>query len=149
MRAVLQRVSEASVTVEGSVVGSIGRGWLVLLGVAKGDTDEDAVKLARKVALLRAFEDADGKMNRGVLDIGGGVLVVSQFTLLGDCRGGNRPSFTEAAPPDVAESLYLKFAEEMAGQGIPTERGVFRADMKVALVNDGPVTLMLDTRKSF
>jgi D-tyrosyl-tRNA(Tyr) deacylase len=130
-------------------VGRIDLGWLVLLGVAKGDTDDDAAKLAEKVVGLRAFEDDQGKMNRSVVDCGGSVLVVSQFTLLGDCRGGKRPSFTEAAPPEEAERLYLLFADKVAEQGVSVARGVFRADMKVSLINDGPVTLLLDSRKAF
>jgi D-aminoacyl-tRNA deacylase len=149
MRAVLQRVSRASVEVEGEIVGRIGVGWLVLLGVAKGDSVEDADKLAEKVAGLRAFEDEGGKMNLAVADVGGSVLVVSQFTLLGDCRAGRRPSFTEAAEPVEAERLYLRFVERMRGLGLTAESGVFRADMKVELVNDGPVTLLLDSRKAF
>jgi D-tyrosyl-tRNA(Tyr) deacylase len=149
MRAVLQRVSRASVEVEGRIVGRIGLGWLVLLGVAKGDLDEDADKLAEKVAGLRAFEDEAGKMNLGVAEVGGSVLVVSQFTLLGDCRAGRRPSFIEAAEPVEAERLYLRFAERLKSLGLPVEIGVFRADMKVELVNDGPVTLLLDSRKAF
>src|SRR4051794_16549659 len=149
MRAVLQRVSRVSVEVEGQVVGRIGVGWLVLLGVAKGDEAADADKLAEKVAGLRAFEDAAGKMNLSVVEVGGAVLVVSQFTLLGDCRAGRRPSFIEAAEPTEAERLYLRFVERMRGLGLTAETGVFRADMKVELVNDGPVTLLLDSRKVF
>ena len=149
MRAVLQRVSRASVEVEGRIVGRIGVGWLVLLGVAKGDSDEDADRLAEKVAGLRAFEDDAGKMNLAVAEVGGSVLVVSQFTLLGDCRAGRRPSFIEAAEPIEAERLYLRFADRVRGLGLAVETGTFRADMKVELVNDGPVTLLLDSRKAF
>jgi D-aminoacyl-tRNA deacylase len=149
MRAVLQRVTRASVQVDGTLVGQIGAGWLVLLGVARGDTDVDADRLAEKVVGLRAFEDDAGKMNRSVLEIAGGVLVVSQFTLLGDCRGGRRPSFIEAAEPAEAERLYLRFADRVALAGVPVATGVFRAMMQVALVNDGPVTLLLDSRKTF
>jgi D-tyrosyl-tRNA(Tyr) deacylase len=149
MRAVLQRVSRASVTVEGQVVGQIDVGWLVLLGVAKGDSDDDAHKLADKVVGLRAFEDDAGKMNLDVSQVGGSVLVVSQFTLLGDCRGGRRPSFTEAAEPLEAERLYLRFVEKIRSLGIIVATGTFRADMKVELLNDGPVTLLLDSRKAF
>ncbi|MDX2039233.1 MAG: D-aminoacyl-tRNA deacylase [Isosphaeraceae bacterium] len=149
MRAVLQRVDEASVTVAGEVVGRIGRGWLVLLGVAKGDADDDADKLADKVVGLRAFEDAEGKMNLAVGDVGGSLLVVSQFTLLGDCRSGKRPSFVEAAAPEEADRLYRRFVERIRGQGLEVATGVFRAEMKVSLVNDGPVTLLLDGRKTF
>jgi D-tyrosyl-tRNA(Tyr) deacylase len=149
MRAVLQRVSRASVEVDGAVVGAIGVGWLVLLGVARGDGDEDADRLAEKVAALRAFEDEAGKMNRSVAEVGGGVLVVSQFTLLGDCRAGRRPSFTEAAEPAEAERLYRRFADRLAATGLPVATGVFRAMMRVSLINDGPVTLLLDSRKAF
>jgi D-tyrosyl-tRNA(Tyr) deacylase len=146
MRAVLQRVSRASVTVEGEVVGAIDAGWLVLLGVAAGDTETDADRLAEKVVALRGFADEASKFNRSVAEIGGGVLVVSQFTLLGDCRKGRRPSFTDAAPPVEAERLYTYFADRVAALGVPVARGVFRAHMHVALVNDGPVTFLLDTR---
>jgi D-tyrosyl-tRNA(Tyr) deacylase len=149
MRAVLQRVSRASVEVEGSIVGRVGLGWLTLVGVAKGDTEDDADRLADKVAALRAFPDEAGKMNRSVADAGGGVLVVSQFTLLADCRAGRRPSFTDAAEPAEAERLYLRFADRLRSLGLPVETGVFRADMKVELVNDGPVTFLLDSRKGF
>lgn len=149
MRAVLQRVARASVEVEGRVVGRIGVGWLVLLGVAKGDRDEDADRLAAKVAGLRAFNDDRGKMNLDAAGVGGSVLVVSQFTLMGDCRGGRRPSFTEAADPVEAERLYLRFADRLRAVGLPVATGVFRADMKVELLNDGPVTLLLDSRKAF
>jgi D-tyrosyl-tRNA(Tyr) deacylase len=149
MRAVLQRVSRASVRVDGQVVGQIDAGWLVLLGVAKGDLDDDADRLAEKVSVLRAFEDDAGKMNRSVAEAKGGVLVVSQFTLLADCRGGRRPSFTEAADPGEAERLYLQFVDKLKATGLPVETGIFRADMKVELVNDGPVTFLLDSRKAF
>jgi D-aminoacyl-tRNA deacylase len=149
MRAVLQRVSRSSVEVEGSCVGRIGPGWLVLLGVERGDTATEAAWIAEKVLNLRAFEDDQGKMNRSVVDVGGGILVVSQFTLLGDCRGGRRPSFTAAAEPVEAERLYLRCAELMAMSGLEVATGVFRAMMKVELVNDGPVTLLLDSRKMF
>jgi D-aminoacyl-tRNA deacylase len=147
MRAVLQRVSRASVEVDGSSVGRIDRGWLVLLGVAQGDTDEDVAWMADKVLNLRGFEDDAGKMNRSVLDIQGGVLVVSQFTLLADCRSGRRPSFTAAAEPILAERLYLLCAERLAGSGLKVATGVFRAMMKVELVNDGPVTFVLDSAR--
>ena len=149
MRAVLQRVSRASVTVDGRVVGEIGVGWLVLLGVARGDEDADADRLADKVVGLRAFADDAGKMNRSVVDDAGSVLVVSQFTLLGDCRAGRRPSFLGAADPAEAERLYRRFAGAVAGHGVAVAEGVFRADMAVELVNDGPVTLLLDSRKAF
>ncbi len=149
MRAVLQRVTRSSVEVEGSCVGQIGRGWLVLLGVERDDTEADAVWMAAKVLNLRAFEDEQGKMNRSVVDVGGGILVVSQFTLLGDCRGGRRPSFTAAAEPADAERLYLHCAELMAKSGLEVAKGVFRAMMMVELVNDGPVTFLLDSRRAF
>jgi D-aminoacyl-tRNA deacylase len=147
MRAVLQRVSRASVEVEGACVGRIAQGWLVLLGVERSDTEADAAWIADKVLKLRAFEDDQGKMNRSVQDVGGSVLIVSQFTLLGDCRAGRRPSFTAAADPAAAERLYLHCAELMAQSGLEVARGVFRAMMKVELINDGPVTLLLDSRK--
>jgi D-tyrosyl-tRNA(Tyr) deacylase len=137
------------VEVDGACVGRIETGWLVLLGVERGDTDADASWMADKVLNLRAFEDEHGKMNRSVADVGGGILIVSQFTLLGDCRGGRRPSFTAAADPAEAERLYLRCAELMAQSGLEVATGVFRAMMKVELVNDGPVTLLLDSRKAF
>jgi D-aminoacyl-tRNA deacylase len=147
MRTVVQRVARASVEVDGALVGRIGLGWLVLLGVARGDTDEEADWLAEKVVNLRAFADEQGKMNRSVVEAGGSVLVVSQFTLLGDCRGGRRPSFTEAAEPAEAERLYRRFCERVAATGVEVATGVFRAHMNVELVNDGPVTFLLDSRK--
>jgi len=145
MRAVIQRVRRASVVVGDETVGAVGAGWLVLLGVAPADTAAEAVWLADKVAHLRAFEDDAGKMNRSVLDVGGGVLVVSQFTLLGDTRKGRRPSFTGAAPPAVAEPLYERFAAELRAVGLPVATGRFGADMRVELVNDGPVTFVLES----
>jgi D-tyrosyl-tRNA(Tyr) deacylase len=147
MRAVLQRVSRASVDVDRNCVGRIERGWLVLLGVAQGDTDDDVAWTADKVLNLRGFEDDSGKMNRSVIEIQGGILVVSQFTLLADCRSGRRPSFTAAADPVLAERLYLLCAERLAGSGLKVATGVFRAMMKVELVNDGPVTFVLDSTK--
>jgi D-tyrosyl-tRNA(Tyr) deacylase len=147
MRAVIQRVTRASVEVDCDMVGAIGPGWLVLLGVARGDRDEDAAWLAEKLINLRAFEDDQGKMNRSVLDIQGEILVVSQFTLLGDCRAGRRPSFTEAAEPAEAERLYVRFADLVRASGLEVATGVFRAMMNVSLVNDGPVTFILDSRK--
>jgi D-tyrosyl-tRNA(Tyr) deacylase len=147
VKAVLQRVSRASVTVDGAVVGKIGRGLLVLLGVEQGDTESDARQLADKTVQLRIFDDADGKMNLALPDVGGAVIVVSQFTLLGDCRKGRRPSFIQAAPPEVAERLYEHFIAAVGVQRIPVESGRFRAMMEVELVNDGPVTLILDSRK--
>ena len=144
MRAVCQRVSRARVTVEGAVTGEIGRGLVVLLGVARNDTPDRADRLAAKVARLRVFEDDAGKFANSLLDIGGAALVVSQFTLLADTRGGNRPSFTDAAPPELAEPLYERFAEQLQEAGIPVARGSFGARMAVELVNDGPVTIVLD-----
>lgn len=149
MRAVLQRVTRASVEVEGVEVGRIGLGWLVLLGVARGDVDDDADRLAGKVAALRAFEDEGGKMNLAVADVAGSILVVSQFTLLGDCRKGRRPGFDQAAEPAEAERLYLRFVEAVASLGVPVATGAFRATMNVELVNQGPVTFLLDSRKAF
>jgi D-tyrosyl-tRNA(Tyr) deacylase len=149
MRAVIQRVSQASVVVAKETVGAIDQGLMVLLGVAQGDTSKDVVYLADKTASLRIFEDDDGKMNRSVKDIGGGILVVSQFTLLGDCRKGRRPGFSDAAPPELADTLYEEYVDALRSQGIIIATGVFRADMQVALVNDGPVTIMLDSRKQF
>jgi D-tyrosyl-tRNA(Tyr) deacylase len=137
------------VVVAKETVGAIGQGLMVLLGVAQGDTSKDVVHLADKTAGLRIFEDDDGKMNRSVKDIGGDILVVSQFTLLGDCRKGRRPGFTDAAPPELADALYQEYVDALRSQGITTATGVFRADMQVALVNDGPVTIMLDSRKQF
>lgn len=144
MRAVLQRVARASVSVGGEPVGATGRGWLVLLGVGPDDTPKQVEWLAEKVAHLRAFEDAAGKMNLSVLDAGGGALVVSQFTLYGDCAKGRRPSFTGAAPPAVAEPLYEALVVALKARGVPTATGRFGADMQVELVNDGPVTFVLD-----
>lgn len=147
MRAVLQRVSRASVTVNEEVVGAIDRGIMVLLGVAQDDTDQDALFLARKAAELRMFEDEQGKMNRSVEDLGGSVLVVSQFTLLADCRKGRRPGFSAAAPPDEANRLYEVFVTALRERGLVVATGVFQAEMQVALINDGPVTFLLDTGK--
>lgn len=141
----MQRVAEASVSVAGEVRGAIGPGLLVLLGVAPGDGPPQIDWLARKLVGLRIFADDEGRMNRSVDDIGGGVLVVSQFTLYGDCRKGRRPSFVGAARPEHAEPTYEAFCEAVAGQGVPVQRGVFGGDMAVQLVNDGPVTLVLDT----
>jgi D-tyrosyl-tRNA(Tyr) deacylase len=145
MRAVLQRVRRAKVTVDGEVTGEIGVGWLVLLGVAPADGPAEVSWLSDKVANLRAFADADGKMNLSVQDVRGGVLVVSQFTLYGDCRKGRRPSFIAAAPPGVAEPLYEAFVNALRGLGITTATGRFAASMQVELVNDGPVTFVMDT----
>ena len=149
MRAVVQRVSRAKVTVEQVITGEISRGFLVLLGVADGDTAADAVMLADKLVGLRVFEDGDGKMNLALADVGGAMLVVSQFTLLGDCRKGRRPSFIAAARPEVAEALYRTFVAEVQGRGINVATGRFQTHMDVELVNDGPVTLLVDSRKEF
>ena len=145
MRAVVQRVSRASVTVDGAVVGEIGAGFLVLLGITHGDGEADAALLAKKIAGLRVFEDNGGKMNLALADVGGAVLAVSQFTLYGDVRKGRRPSFTGAARPEQAEPLYRRFCQALAAEGVPVAEGIFQAHMAVSLVNDGPVTLWLDT----
>ncbi len=145
MRAVVQRVSRASATVDGAVAGSVGKGFLVLLGVTETDTDKHAETLSGKIARLRVFPDAQGKMNLALGDVGGGALVVSQFTLYADTAKGNRPSFVRAAAPDLANRLYERFCDCLGEKGIPVERGVFGAHMDVALVNDGPVTICLDT----
>ncbi len=145
MKAVLQRVSRASVSVDGNVVGQIGHGLMILLGVDGGDTDADSTFLAKKCAELRIFADADGKMNLSVQEVKGSVLLISQFTLAADCRKGRRPSFVKAAAPSEGERLYQHFAGELTGQfGLPVERGVFGAHMVVSLDNDGPVTIILD-----
>jgi len=149
MRAVVQRVSEGRVEVDGRVIGAIGPGLVILLGVGRSDNQEDAALLAEKVAHLRVFEDEEGKLNRSLLDTAGQALVVSQFTLWGDCRKGRRPSFVEAAPPARAEPLYREFIEELRALGVPTATGRFGAMMQLALVGDGPVTLLLDSRKAF
>ncbi|MCC8108884.1 MAG: D-tyrosyl-tRNA(Tyr) deacylase [Planctomycetes bacterium] len=145
MRAVVQRVTEASVTVDGVVTGKIDNGFLVLLGVTAGDTDEHVRVLAGKIARLRVFRDEQEKMNLSLLDTGGQALVVSQFTLYADVAKGNRPSFINAAPPDQANRLYEDFCAALAGQGVVVEKGVFGAHMDVRLLNDGPVTICLDT----
>lgn len=149
MRAVVQRVSRARVLVEGRVSGEVGRGLAVLLGVGRDDGEADARLLADKVAGLRVFEDPSGKMNLAVAEVGGGVLVVSQFTLLGDARKGNRPSFTDAAPPEAANALYERFCALVREKGLPVGTGVFRATMALELVNDGPVTILLDSKRLF
>ncbi len=149
MRAVVQRVKEASVVVDSKTVGEISQGLMVLLGVAQGDTSQDTVYLAEKTAGLRIFEDSEGKMNRSVEDINGSILVVSQFTLLGDCRKGRRPGFSAAAQPELADQLYEEYVDALRNRGVHVATGVFRADMQVALVNDGPVTMLLDSRKQF
>jgi D-tyrosyl-tRNA(Tyr) deacylase len=145
MKAVIQRVSEARVTVDGSVSGAIDRGILVLLGVAKGDTEQDADWLAKKIIELRIFEDSDGKMNLSLAEIGGSLLAVSQFTLAGNCSKGRRPSFDTAAPADEGKRLYDYFVERARQSGIPVATGVFQAMMRVHLVNDGPVTFILQS----
>ena len=145
MRAVVQRVDSAAVEVEGAMVGSVGKGLLVLLGVEKEDTDRDLEYLLDKVAGLRIFEDENGKMNLGLEQVGGEVLVVSQFTLYGNCRKGRRPSFAEAADPELGNALYEKFLSFCEELGYPPQHGRFGADMKVESLNDGPVTLILDT----
>jgi len=146
MRAVVQRVKSASVFIDPKKISAIGPGLLVFLGVAHGDSMTDVNYLVDKITNLRIFEDSDGKMNRSVTDISGEILVVSQFTLYGDCRKGRRPSFVAAAGPEKAESLYDAFIEKMRTQGIPTRTGQFRAMMEVSLVNDGPVTLIIESK---
>ena len=146
MRACVQRVSRARVTVDGKICGQIGRGMLVLLGVAATDGEADARQLAGKIGGLRIFEDAQEKMNLSLGDVDGAMLVVSQFTLLGDCRKGRRPSFVDAAPPEVAERLYQVFVATVASQGIEVATGRFREHMEVELVNDGPVTLLVESK---
>ena len=143
MRALVQRVSHASVTIDGRIHGQIGQGFLVLLGITDGDTVDDAVYLADKTVKMRVFTDENDKMNRSLADVGGGLLIVSQFTLYGDCRKGNRPSFTPAAAPDVGRHLYEVFLKEVQASGLKTEHGIFGAHMMVSLTNDGPVTFTL------
>jgi D-tyrosyl-tRNA(Tyr) deacylase len=149
VRAVIQRVSESNVVVDGRVVGKIGRGLLVLVGVARDDDERDAEYIAGKIAGLRCFADEDSKFNRSVEDVGGSILVISQFTLLGDCRKGRRPSFTDAAAPDLAVPLYESVVRRLREMGFTVETGEFGAHMDVTLVNDGPVTLMLDSKRAF
>lgn len=149
MRAVVQRCDSCSILSEGKQVGSIGRGLVVLLGVKKGDSDKDAEYIANKLCQLRIFEDEENKMNRSLLDIGGELAIVSQFTLYGDARKGRRPSFTEAELPEQAEALYRKTVEKCRAMGVKTETGRFQTDMKVSLVNDGPVTILLDSSREF
>lgn len=149
MRAVVQRVSRAKVSVNGEITGQIGLGVLVLLGIGRDDTEADATYLAQKIASLRIFEDDSGKMNRSVLDVAGGVLAVSQFTLYADVRRGNRPSFDAAAPAEKARQLYEFFIDQIRDAGIVCETGRFQEMMKVELVNDGPVTILLDSNKIF
>lgn len=149
MRVVFQRVERASVTVEGEEIASIGAGALILLGVGKEDSSQDVETLARRVARLRVFADADDKMNLSLSDIGGECLVVSQFTLYGDCSKGRRPSFARACPPQTAEALYLEFVDALRAHDVPVQTGRFGANMSVSLCNDGPVTMLLDTDKRF
>jgi len=149
VRAVVQRVSQAHVEVEGKTVGQIGKGLLVFLGVEREDTTKDAEYLAEKIISLRIFEDQQEKMNLSLTDIGGSLLLVSQFTLCGDCRKGRRPSFTLAGPPETAKELYQYFADYARRLGVPVETGVFQAHMDVHLINDGPVTLLLDSKRNF
>ena len=149
MRAVVQRVSRAKVTVEGKVTGEIGAGLMILLGVGKEDTSTVAASLAEKLANLRIFEDEQGKMNRSLLEVKGSALVVSQFTLYGDARGQRRPSFISAAPPELARKLYEEFCAAMQGLGVAVGTGIFQAMMSVELVNEGPVTILVDSDKTF
>ncbi|WP_146372977.1 D-aminoacyl-tRNA deacylase [Symmachiella macrocystis] len=149
MRAVVQRVSRAQVSVAGEITGEIDSGYLVLLGVTADDSQDDVIYLAAKIAGLRIFEDEAGKMNLSLADVGGGMLVVSQFTLLGDCRKGRRPSFVAAACPEIANPLYESFVAEVRGHGIEVATGRFQEQMSVELVNEGPVTILVDSRKEF
>ncbi|MEP6754301.1 MAG: D-aminoacyl-tRNA deacylase [Chthonomonadales bacterium] len=149
MRAVVQRVLEGKVEVNGAVVGAIQQGLHVLVGVHKDDSVEDAAYIAGKIANMRIFEDVDGKMNLSLLEVGRSALIVSQFTLYGDARKGRRPGFSEAASGEFADQLYREVCEQVAGEGIQVERGVFGAEMKVTLVNDGPVTILLDSTRAF
>lgn len=145
MKIVAQRVTDASVSVDGKVIGAIDQGYMVLVGVGQKDTATDAAKLAKKLAKLRVFSDENGKMNRSVLDVGGSILSISQFTLYADTTQGNRPGFTLAGAPDMAKQLYFAFNSELRSLGVPVETGEFGADMAVKLTNDGPVTIILDT----
>ena len=149
MRCVVQRVSEASVAVNGETVGAVGPGLMVLIGVSTEDTDADLKYMTEKVPNLRIFDDENGVMNRSVLDVGGEILAVSQFTLYGDARGGRRPSYIRAAKPEEANAMYERLVEAWRAKGIHVETGIFRTDMKVSLVNDGPVTILLDSEKVF
>ncbi len=149
MRAVVQRVKKSTVTVSEKIAGSIGQGLMVLLGVGKEDDDRDIEYLSDKILNLRIFEDENGKMNKSLLDIGGQLLVVSQFTLFGDCRKGRRPGFDKAAKPEIAIELYQRFVNKCKEAGVVTETGIFQADMLVDISNDGPVTLLLDSKKEF
>ncbi|HEY6359442.1 MAG TPA: D-aminoacyl-tRNA deacylase [Vicinamibacterales bacterium] len=149
MRCVVQRVTAASVVVEGRVVGEIGRGLVALIGVANGDGTADIAFTASKIRGLRVFEDAQGKMNRSVLEAGGAILAISQFTLLGDARRGRRPAFDDAAPPAIARVAYDAVVQALRTAGVPVATGIFQADMALTLTNDGPVTILLDSRRTF
>lgn len=149
MRAVVQRVKKASVSVDGQVTGAIGEGFLVLFGVGEGDGDEDLAYITKKILGLRIFDDEDGRMNRSLLDVGGAILAVSQFTLYGDVRHGMRPSFITAAAPDRGELYFERFKKSLSDAKIPVASGIFGADMQVELINDGPVTILLDSKKQF
>lgn len=149
MRAVVQRVTKSSVEVEGEKIGEVGMGYMVLLGVGNEDTTEDADYLARKIVNLRVFEDEEGKMNKSILDVGGEMLVISQFTLYGDARKGNRPSFSTAARPETGNELYEYFTSQVENHGIRVEKGSFGAHMDVSLVNSGPVTILFDSKRTF
>lgn len=149
MRLVVQRVTHASVAIDGEVVGTCGKGYMVLVGAQEGDSEKDVSYCIDKTANLRIFEDEDGKMNLSIRDVGGSVLAISQFTLLGDARHGRRPSFIQAARPETAKPTYEMYCDGLRAQGIAVETGIFQADMQVALVNDGPVTILVDSRKDF
>ena len=149
MRAVVQRVTDADVTVENKITGTAGKGFVVLLGVEDGDTEKDADYIVDKVTGLRVFEDAEGKMNLSIMDIGGEILSISQFTLLGFVLKGKRPSFTKAAKPEEARKLYAYFNDKVREKNVPVGEGIFQADMLVRIYNDGPVTILLDSRKLF
>ena len=149
MRAVVQRVIKSDVSVEGTVIGTVGCGLMVLIGVEDGDTEKDADYIAEKIMGLRIFEDNEGKMNLSLSDVGGAILAVSQFTLLGDCRKGRRPSFIKAARPELADPLFEAFITQCKGKGVHVEKGIFQANMLVRIENDGPVTVLVDSRKNF
>lgn len=149
MRAVVQRVKKSAVMVDGKVTGSIGQGLMVLIGVKKGDTEADAEYLARKIAALRVFDDENGVMNVNIKDAGGEILAVSQFTLYGDARKGNRPSYFDAAGPEEANALYRNVIERLQADGLHVEEGIFQTEMLVDIANDGPVTILLDSKKEF
>ncbi len=149
MRAVVQRVSRAAIEIDGMNTATIGRGLVIFLGIRGGDSANDCIWMAEKIIHLRIFPDRDGKMNTSLADMGGEMLIVSQFTLYGDCRKGRRPGFSAAAPPEIAEPLYNQFIEEVKRRGIPVATGTFQTEMAVDLVNDGPVTILLDSEKNF